>query len=345
MRMRRWKGMLLMLALMGVLTGCGSGGQQAGSSDGQGPGGQEALTKISVRLDWTANAIHAPIYTALEKGFYREAGLDVTINPSTYQDDVLKFVDEGRDTIGIYYQSSVIKAPSRGYNVRVVGTYVQHPLNVILVDKRAGIESLKDLEGKVVGFTEDPTPKGQLSTTAASLKVMLEKAGADFTKVKLMNVGSSGVQALATQQVAALGGIYEYHEKYLLDREGIPTEVFRLHEHGAPDFYELVLVTSEENAKRSDVIDAFIKATGQGVEYVREHPEEAVDIILAAAPTLKRDLVEYSLPVVLPLFQEEGQPFGYQSRARWESAAAWMAEIGQIEEVPDLDQLLVNPAP
>lgn len=344
MRVRRWIGMLLAFSLMGALAGCGGAGLQEGAGNGQEAGGQEGLAKISVRLDWTPNAIHAPIYAALAKGFYREAGLDVTINPSTYQDDVLKFVDEGRDTIGIYYQSSVIKAPSRGYNVRVVGTYVQHPLNVILVDKRAGIASLKDLEGKVVGFTEDPTPKGQLSTTAASLKMMMEKAGADFSKVELMNVGSNGVQALATQQVAALGGVYEYHEKYLLDREGIPTEVFRLHEHGAPDFYELVLVASAENAQRSDVIDAFIKATGQGVEYVREHPDEAVDILLAAEPTLKRELVEYSLSVVLPLFEDEDQPFGHQSRERWESAAAWMAETGQIAAVPDLDQLLVGPA-
>lgn len=341
MRNRGWTRMVLTLSLVAMLAGCGGAGSQQAAEGQQSDGGQD-LTKISVRLDWSTNAIHAPIYTALEKGFYRDAGLDVTINPSTDKDDVLKFVDTGRDTIGLYYQSSVLKAPSQGYSVRVVGTYMQHPLNVLLVDQRSGVKSLKDLEGKTVGFTEDPAPKGQLSTSAASLKMMMEKAGADFSKVDLMNVGSSGVQALATQQVAALAGVYEYHEKYLLDREGIPTDVYRFNEYGAPDFYELVMVTSQQVAEEQpDVIDAFIEATGKGLAYTREHPDEAVDILLKAAPTLKRELVEYSLPVVLPLFQDEGQPFGQQTRERWESAAAWMVETGQIQSVPDLDSLLV----
>lgn len=348
MRIRRWMSVLLSLSLVGVLTGCGGakpqdGGTQESTAQQPAAAQQAELKKISVRLDWSTNAIHAPIYAALEKGFYKEAGLDVTINPSSDKDDVLKLVDTGRDTIGLYYQSSVIKAPSKGYNVKAVGTYVQHPLNVILVDQRAGVKSLKDLEGKVVGFTEDPAPKGKLSTTASSLKMMMEKEGADFSKVQLLNVGENGVQALATQQVAALGGVYEYHEKYLLDREGIKTDVYRLHEHGAPDFYELVLVASEQAAtEQAETIKAFIQATSKGVQYSKEQTGEVVDILLKAAPTLKRDLVEASIKVVLPLFQDEGQPFGIQTRERWESAAQWMVANEQIEAAPDLDKLLAE---
>lgn len=344
MRLKRIAGVLLTAALSLSLAACGGTAQPETPATQPAPAPSPAkLTPVSVRLDWSPNALHAPLYAALEKGFYKAEGLDVTINPATDKDDVLKLVDTGVDTIGLYYQSSVLKAPAKGYNVKVFGAYVQHPLNVILVDQRAGIKSLKDLEGKTVGFTSDPQPKGALSTTAASLKMMVEKAGGDFGKIKLENVGEAAVQALATQKVHALGGVYEYHEKYLLDKEGIKTDVYRLFEHGAPDFYELVLVTSQKNAaEQADVLQKFLKATEQGVKVVRENPAEVVDMIVKAEPTLKKELVQASIPVVAPLFQESGKPFGAQSRDRWEASAKWMVANKLLTEAPDFDKLLTK---
>jgi putative hydroxymethylpyrimidine transport system substrate-binding protein len=345
MRIRRLLGTLLAATLTLALSACGTTGNQpaASTQDAQNTQSEAKLTPVSVRLDWSVNGIHAPLYAALAQGYYRAEGLDVTINPATDKDDVLKLVDSGVDTFGLYYQSSVLKSQAKGYNVAAVGAYVQHPLNVILVDQRAGVKSLKDLEGKTVGFTSDPQPKGVLSTTAASLKMMMDKAGADFSKVKLLNVGDAAVQALATQQVAALGGVYEYHEKYLLEKEGIKTDVFRLHEHGAPDFYELVVITSQQNAReQKDLIARFLKATGQGVAYTREHVDEVADLLIKAEPTLKKDLVVSSIQVILPLYQDNGQPFGAQSRERWEAAAQWLLENKLISAAPDFDRLLAK---
>ncbi|HYG60874.1 MAG TPA: ABC transporter substrate-binding protein, partial [Symbiobacteriaceae bacterium] len=200
-----------------------------------------------------------------------------------------------------------------------------------------------DLEGKTVGFTSDPQPKGALSTTAASLKMMVQKAGGDFSKIELLNVGDAGVQALATQKVHALGGVYEYHEKALLDKEGIKTDVYRLHEHGAPDFYELVFVTSQKvAAEQADLLRKFVKATERGVAYSKEKPDEVVDILVKAVPTLKKDLVKTQLTVVLPLYHDAGQPFGVQTRERWEAASRWMLENQLIAAAPDLDKLLAK---
>lgn len=345
MRMRRLIGALLSLTVVAALAGCG--GQAEPKQNQQAPAAPAPapaqLTQVSVRLDWSTNALHAPIYAALEKGFYKEAGLDVTINPASDKDDVLKLVDTGTDTLGLYYQSSVMKAQSKGYNVVAFGAYVQHPLNVILVDQRAGIKSLKELEGKTVGFTSDPQPKGALSTTAASLKMMVEKAGGDFSKIKLQNVGDTGVQLLASQKIHALGGVYEYHEKSLLDKEGIKTDVYRLHEHGAPDFYELVFVAGQKAAtEQKDALQKFVKATEKGVTYTREKPDEVVDLLVKAAPTLKKDLVKNQLTVVLPLFQDKGQAFGVQTRERWEAAAKWMVANQLIKESPNFDTLLAK---
>ena len=340
MRMNRFSCFLVpLLAAALLVPGCGGTATRENSPAAQ----EQKLTKLSVRLDWTPNALHAPIYAALEKGFYKAEGLDVTVNPATDKDDVLKLIDTNVDTVGLYYGSSVMKAQAKGYDVRSIGAYVQHPLNVILVDQRAGVGSLKDLEGKAVGFTSDPQPKGALSTTAASLKMMVEKAGGDFSKVQLVGVGDAGVQALATQKVAALGGVYEYHEKFLLEKEGIKTDVYRLNEHGAPDFYELVFVASEQNAtENAEALSRFIKATEQGVKFTREKPDEAVAALLKSAPTLKQDQVKGAVTVVAPLFQDSGKAFGVQDRARWEAAARWMVDNKLITAAPDFDKLLTR---
>jgi putative hydroxymethylpyrimidine transport system substrate-binding protein len=295
----------------------------------------KALTKLSVRLDWSANAIHAPLFAAQSEGFFKAEGLDVQIQPASDKDDVLKLVDTGVDQVGLYYQSSVLKAPSKGYDLKVFGAYVQHPLNVLLVDERAGVADLKGLAGKKIGFTSDPMPKGKPSTTAAAIKQMVEKAGGDWAKVELINVGEAAVQALATRQVDAIAGVYEYHEGYLLSKEGIKTKTYRLNEHGAPDFYELVWVTKGLGAAEQA---AFLRAVAKGVEWTAANPQKAADLLIKAAPTLKPEYVQSTLPLVLPYLKGAGAAM---SRERWESAADWLVAQGAIPAKPDLSKLLV----
>lgn len=322
----------LCVALSLALTACG-GTPTKEAAPAPAP---KALTKVSVRLDWSANAIHAPIFAAQSEGFFKEEGLDVQIQPASDKDDVLKLVDTGVDQVGLYYQSSVLKAPSKGYDLKVFGAYVQHPLNVLLVDERAGVADLKGFAGKKIGFTSDPMPKGKPSTTAAAIKQMVEKAGGDWSKIELMNVGDAAVQALATRQVDAIAGVYEYHEGYLLSKEGIKTQAYRLNEHGAPDFYELVWVTKGLGAPEQA---AFLRAIAKAVTWTEANPKKASDALMAAVPTLKQAYVEATVPLVLPYLKGAGTGM---SQERWESAADWLVAQGAIKEKPDLSKLLAK---
>lgn len=322
------------LALSVLLTACGGGAPpklEATPLPSSTP-----LTKLSVRLDWSANAVHTPIFAAQAQGFFKEEGLDVTIQPASDKDDVLKLVDTGIDQVGLYYSSSVMKAPSKGYELKVFGAYVQHPLNVLIIDDRAGVSDLKGLEGKKIGFTDDPMPKGKLSTTAASIKQMVDKAGGDWSKIELINVGGVAAQALATRQVDAISGVYEYHEGYLLNKEGIKYKVYRLNEYGAADFYELVWVTKGLGAAEQA---AFQRAITKGVAWTEANPQKAAEVLMAAAPTLKKEYVEATLPIVLPYLNGAGTPM---SRERWETAADWLVAQGALAEKPDLNKLLVQ---
>lgn len=322
----------LCIALSLALTACSG----ATTTKDPAPAAEKPLTKLSVRLDWSANAIHAPIFAAQSEGFFKAEGLDVQIQPASDKDDVLKLVDTGVDQVGLYYQSSVLKAPSKGYDLKVFGAYVQHPLNVLLVDDRAGIVDLKGFAGKKIGFTSDPMPKGKPSTTAAAIKQMVEKAGGDWSKIELVNVGEAAVQALATKQVDAIAGVYEYHEGYLLAKEGIKTKAYRLNEHGAPDFYELVWVTKGLGAPEQA---AFLRAIAKAVTWTEANPQKATTALMKAAPTLKQEYVEATVPLVLPYLKGAGSAM---SRERWETAADWLVAQGAIAAKPDLSKLLAQ---
>jgi putative hydroxymethylpyrimidine transport system substrate-binding protein len=327
---------ILTILLAVLLTACSqpSGNREKASI-------KPTRTPVSVRLDWSPNALHAPIYAALAEGYFAAEGLDVKVNPATDKDDVLKLVDSGVDTIGLYYQSSVLKSQAKGYDLKAFGAYVQHPLNVLLVDKRAGLSSLKDLTGKKIGFTSDPMPKGALSTSAAAVKQMVETAGGDWSKIELVDVGEAAVQALATRKVDALAGVYEYHERYLLSKEGVETDVFRLNEHGAPDFYELVWVTNAKVAKEQpELLQKFLRAVSKGAAATTKNPNKAAQELLQAASTLKPAYVEATVPVVVP-YLNDGDAVGSMSRERWQKVADWLLAQGALKEKPDLDRLLL----
>ena len=91
------------------------------------------LREVNVVLDWYPNAIHTFLYTAIERGYFAEEGLDVKIHFPANDNDALALVAAGKAEIGMYYQQDVIQAvANQGTGIKSIGAIVQSPLNVIL---------------------------------------------------------------------------------------------------------------------------------------------------------------------------------------------------------------------
>lgn len=91
------------------------------------------LRQIDVVLDWYPNAIHTFIYTAIERGYYAEEGLDVKVRFPANANDALALVAAGKADIGMYYQQDVIQAvANQGTKIKSIGAIVQSPLSVVL---------------------------------------------------------------------------------------------------------------------------------------------------------------------------------------------------------------------
>ncbi|MDY0313220.1 MAG: ABC transporter substrate-binding protein, partial [Desulfobacterales bacterium] len=115
--------------------------------------GPAAAEELTLMLDWFPNVDHLPIYTAAQKGFFKEAGLEVEILSPSETTDGLKLAAAGRVDLAVSYQPQATIAAAAGLPVHVVGRLVAHPLTTLLFLKDSGIQTPADLSGRPIGYT------------------------------------------------------------------------------------------------------------------------------------------------------------------------------------------------
>jgi putative hydroxymethylpyrimidine transport system substrate-binding protein len=144
----------------------------------------DAADKLTVILDWFVNPDHAPLYVALEKGFFKDRGLEVELIAPSNPSDPAKLVAAGKADIAVSYQHQHQMQVDQGLPLVRIATLIATPLNSLVVLADGPIKSIADLKGKTIGYSV-----GGFETVL--LKVMLARAGLTLDDVKLVNVNFS----------------------------------------------------------------------------------------------------------------------------------------------------------
>ncbi|MEG0471136.1 MAG: ABC transporter substrate-binding protein [Solibacillus sp.] len=321
---------LILASFAIIAAGC------TGKSDAQ---EKNELEEISIMLDWYPNAVHSAIYVAKEKGYFKDAGLDVEIVMPADTNDPLKLAATGKVDLAISYQSQLLVSRAEDIPVVSVAALVRHSLDAIMYKEESGIQSPKDLEGKRVGYP---------STTVSEAVVasMVANDGGDVQQVKMTDVGWDLMPSLATDQVDAVVGAYINHEMVLLEKEGYNIDLLNLEDFGVPDNYELVVVTGEKTfEQKKDQITKFWQAVTKGQQDVKKDPAAALEVLFNFENDsfpLDMDVEKESLNVLLPLMEDEGVNFGHQEQASWDKTANWLYESGVIKVKLDASEAFVN---
>jgi putative hydroxymethylpyrimidine transport system substrate-binding protein len=315
---------LLALLLVPALAGCGERKEVVN------PGAPEP-DKVTLLLDFFANADHAPIYAAEAGGHFEELGLKVKIRQPTDPATPLKLLAAGKVDLAISYEPEVLRARDKGLRVVSVAALVQEPLTSLMWLPKAGITSPADLQGKRVGTAG-------IDYQHAYLQTILDRAGIDPESVDEKNVGFELNAALLSGRVdATLGGFWNYEGVQLEQRHENP-QVVPVNEAGVPPYDELVIVANEDALERdAPVLRRFIGALARGNRDLRRDSKPALDSLLKANRELDRKLQRAVLGKTLPLFSPpRKRPYGWQEPRQWAHFAKWMRDHDLVKQ-PGLD--------
>ena len=291
-----------------------------------------ALRDVSLLLKWRHQFQFAGYYVAQEKGFYRDAGLRVTIGEETQQSEIARLVLNGSATFGIG-SSSLVCDRARGEPVVALAAIFQHSPLVILAREGSGIDNVHDLVGKRV----------MLETDAAELIGYLQSEAVrpeDVIRVP----HEYDPTALIEGRVDAMSA-YLTDEPYLLTKAGVPVNRFSP-QAASIDFYSDVLFTSEATLRdREAEAQAFVTATLRGWRYAFDHTAEAIEITVTKYGSRHdRAHLAFEADQMRRLVAVDRVPIGHMTIGRWTHIASVYRQLGLISSIPPLDGF-VYPAP
>ena len=336
---------------MASVTGCGK--QSADNSSAAGTEAEDNsaaetadtqtdnkdLREVNVVLDWYPNAIHTFLYTAIERGYFAEEGLDVKIHFPANDNDALALVAAGKAEIGMYYQQDVIQAvANQGTGIKSIGAIVQSPLNVILSLKDKNITKPEDLVGKTIGY-------GGTVLSEALVKCMMENVGADASDVNMIYVGFELMRSMTTGNVDATIGCLVNHEVPQLEEEGFDVNYFSVSGYGIPNYYEEVFLTNDDLLENEpEVVAGFLRAAKKGFDDFKADPDGCLAILMNNQNEenfpLTQSVEEQSCATLIPLMETEDAAFLTQTDECWQENIDWMLENQLIDKAVDVSDVM-----
>lgn len=303
------------LLAVAAIAGCGSDDSERSAE----------LPLVRVALDFTPNAVHAPIFTAVRERLDRKHGVRIRIVQPGSQPDSLKQLLAGKADVGILDIQDLGIARQKGRDVVGIGALVQKPLAALIA--QPSIERPRDLSGGTVGVSGLPSDP-------AFLKAIVEADGGDYESIKQVTIGFTAVSALLSRKVDAVPAFWSV-EGVALRRRGRDISEFKPEDYGAPPYPEVVLMTRREVLEsRRDVVEKLLDALRAGARSVRSDPEPAVRQIAKAAgaadPKLIRAEFRALRPVVDPTLRLQRGVL-----VRW---ADFATRIGILERKPAVDR-------
>lgn len=287
---------------------------------------------VTVLLDWFVNPDHAPLYVALEKGFFKKRGLDVTFIAPSNPNDPPKLVAAGKADLAVSYQHQHHLQVAQGLPLVRVATLVATPLNSLVVMADGEIHSLGDLKGKTIGYSV-----GGFETVL--LKVMLAKGGLTLDDVRLVNVNFSLSPSLLSGKADAVIGAFRNFELNQMEIEGRPGRAFFVEEHGVPPYDELIII-SHRDKMNAPLVRKFVDALEEGVQFMINHPDESWKLFIRGRKDLDDELNRRAWNDTLPRFALRP---GALDQKRYRRFAEFLKNQEMIKTILPLEQYAIEP--
>ena len=314
---------LIMLGLALSQSACSSAGSQ-----------NEQLTHIRLPMGYIANIQYAPFYVAVEKGYFRDAGIELEFDYK-FETDGVALVGAGELPFAIVSGEQVLLARAQGLPVTYVAAWFQQfPVSVI-ARSDLGVVIPQDLSGKKIGLP------GLFGANYVGLRALLFEAEMDESDVTLDAIGFNQVDLMAVGQQDIIVG-YAANEPIQLRAQGIAVTEIRV-----ADYVQLasngILANEKVIAENPDLVRAFIGAFLKGLEDTIASPDEAFSVSESYIPNFADLDAEVQKQVLeISIEQWKTEQLGYSDPQAWENMQNVLLDMGFITEKMDLNKAFTN---
>jgi PAS domain S-box-containing protein len=290
--------------------------------------------KVVLQLKWKHAFQFAGYYAAVEKGFYRDAGLEVEMREGGPETNFADELASGHCQYAVALSSMVLHRVE-GKPIVAMAAILQHSPEVLLVLNSSGINTPHQMAGRIVAASPEDTP---------ALLAMFKNEGLAPTAVKTIPYEFS-VDKMRSGEIAGMGA-YSINEPFRLRQQGIGYRLIQPRDYGV-DFYGDCLFTSEaeirDHPRRAK---SFLDATLKGWNYAMGHRAEIIDLLIERYHCpLSREALMFEADQMAKLMFSELIDVGHMNEGRWRHIADTYVRLGMIKPDYSLEGFLYDRNP
>ena len=286
-----------------------------------------AREKVEVRFTWQFKGEHAPLFIALEKGFYADEGLDVQLTEGSGAETVVKIVAQGIDTIGFGPATTVAEAIGNDLPVQMVAVYEPKTPIGLMSFPDVQLKTPKDLEGRTLGLTANES-FSHLWAPFAKLN------GVDLTKVRKVVLDYSSRNGLFISRKIDVQSTFLNVDVPMMEKKtGTHFNTLKVSDFGLQLLGGGLFVNDEYAKSHPETLRKLLRATAKGYRAAHEDPKAAVAALSKHLRVkLPEDVLEQQLNITMDDVPTTGdKPLGWQDPAEWRANIDLLRQIGVIK--------------
>src|SRR2546423_3087708 len=304
----------------------------------------QTLDKFQFRLNWTLYGEHAPFFVALDKGFYKEEGLEVEILEGSGSTTVAQLVSNMTNPVAYVDAATMMRGVGAGMPIKAVGvTLQQSPMAFIYRADAARPTTISEIKGSRIAITAG-------DASLAIFTAFMGKLGMKVDDVKLITVANpqSKEQAVLNKQADALLGYFMDQGPRMQLQTGVKMGWTRLYDMaGVSTLSSAIIANSDwlKDAKNQASLRRFLRASQRGWQYTFDNRDEAAEIFLKHAPAFNKEIALLEINGTMTILRtknSEGKALGWSAADDWKDTQNLLEQFAKLKPQADLNIYYTN---
>lgn len=303
-----------------------------------------AQDKFPFRLNWTLYGEHAPFFVALDKGFYKEEGLDVEILEGSGSTTVAQLVANQTNPVAYVDAATMMRGIGAGMPIKAVGvTLQQSPMSFIYRADNPRPAKIEDIKGSRIAITAG-------DASLAIFTAFLGKLNMQLSDVQLITVANpqSKEQAVLNKQADSLLGYFMDQGPRMQLQTGVKMGWTRLYDMaGISTLSSAVIVNNDwlKDASHQDQLKRFLRASQRGWDYADKNRDEAADIFLKHAKAFNKEIALLEINGTMTIIHTkhtEGKPLLWSAKEDWQESQDLLEKFAKMPPEKDMSKYYTN---